>query len=360
MELKDRVEQISAMIRELREAAGDGPRARRLLDSLFRTVHSFKAAAAANDLADVSHNAHEFENLLHSLRTGKLKLDEDVLTVMDETAAGLLRPSEVAALDSFNQVSAGESDELRAEFAELKDDERHRAAEAIREGSNLYVMEAVFDVADFDRSFRELREQLEEKSEIISTAARMEDAKINFRIFYAAKSAKIPVQTILRQAVRAGESIATALGKEIAFVAQGEELLIEERIHDSLSDALLHLVRNAVDHGIESRGTVILKATTDQDQIQITVTDDGRGIDPLNLPQIFQPGFSTAKDVTELSGRGVGLDVVKTVVENLGGSVSVTSEPAKGSSFKIIIPNQSSELITPSSKLTTPNPSSDA
>ena len=340
MELKDRVEQISAMIRELRETAGDGPRVRRLLDAIFRSVHSFKATAAANDLADVSRNAHSFENLLHSLRTGKLKLDEEVLRVMDETAAGLLGQSEVAALDSVNQVSAEEGDELPADFPELKEDERHRAAEAIREGSNLYAMEAVFDVADFDQRFRELREQLEKISEIISTSATMDQAKIYFRVLYASSSEKIPVSTAFQQALRAGQSIATAQGKEIAFVAQGEELLIEESIGDSLNDMLLHLVRNAIDHGIETRGTVVLEATTDQDQIQITVTDDGRGIDPANLPRIFQPGFSTAKDVTELSGRGVGLDVVKTVVENLGGSVSVTSEPAKGSSFKIRIPSQ--------------------
>jgi len=151
---------------------------------------------------------------------------------------------------------------------------------------------------------------------------------------------------VFQQTLRAGKSIATALGKEIAFVAQGREIVFEKSIGDAIGDVLLHLVRNAVDHGIESRGTVILDATTDHDQIQIVVTDDGRGIDPANLLEIFQAGFSTATDITELSGRGVGLDVVKTVVEKFGGSVSVTSEPHKGSSFKIIFPNESSKLTT--------------
>jgi len=349
VELEDRVEQISAIIRELRQTAGDGPRVRQLLDAIFRSVHSFKAAAAANGLADVSRNAHEFENLLHSLRTGKVKLDEDVLLVMDETTAGLLRPSDVSQLDRFNQLNTEGSksaDQLPAEFAELKEDERHRAAEAIREGSNLYVMEAVFEVTDFDRRFRELRQQLEKTSEIISTSANMDQAKIYFRVLYASNSEKIPISTLFQQTLRAGESIATALGKEIAFVAQGREIVFEKSIGDAIGDALLHLVRNSVDHGIESRGTVILDATTDHDQIQIVVTDDGRGIDPANLLEIFQAGFSTATDITELSGRGVGLDVVKTVVEKFGGSVSVTSEPHKGSSFKIIFPNESSKLTT--------------
>jgi two-component system, chemotaxis family, sensor kinase CheA len=128
------------------------------------------------------------------------------------------------------------------------------------------------------------------------------------------------------------------LGKDVSFVVRGEEFLLNRPSADVLSDALLHLVRNAVDHGIESHGTVVLEATTTANEALITFTDDGRGISPEDLPLIFQPGFSTAKDVTEFSGRGVGLDAVKIAVEQLGGSVSVTSEPGKGSSFKITIP----------------------
>ena len=108
---------------------------------------------------------------------------------------------------------------------------------------------------------------------------------------------------------------------------------------DVLADALVHLVRNAVGHGIESHGTVVITAK----ETEITVTDDGRGIDPANFPLLFQPGFTTANDVTEFSGRGVGLDVVKSSIEELGGSVSVTSEPGKGSSFKIKMPNPFSD-----------------
>jgi signal transduction histidine kinase len=228
-------------------------------------------------------------------------------------------------------------------FAGLKDEERHRAAEAVREGSKLYVIEAVFDVTDFDRRFRELRDQLGKNSEIISTSAQMDRAKIYFRVLYASSSEKIPVSTIFQQALRAGKSS----GKEIEFVVQGRELVFEKPFGDAIGDAVLHLVRNAVDHGIESSGKIILDAA----ETYITVTDDGRGIDPANLPHIFQPGFSTAKEVTESSGRGVGLDVVATTIKELGGNVTVTSKPGKGSSFKINLPNQWSEIkkSTPSS-----------
>ena len=344
MNLRDRLEQISTTISELREAAADGPKSRLLVDSLFRTVHSFKAAASAEGHNDLAKTTHEFENLLHSLRTGKLTLNDEVLRVMDEAAVALREGSSLEGLPKLTHET--HHDPLPPEFANLRDDERHRAAEALREGSNLYVMKAVFDVSDFDERFRQLKEQLEKNAELISTSASMDDDKIMFQVVHASRSEKIPSQTVVQQALHTGQAVATKLGKQVQFIVRGEEIVLERRWADVLADALLHLVRNAVDHGIELHGTVILDAKPGQ----FTVTDDGRGIAPENLPLMFQPGFSTTKDVTEFSGRGVGLDAVKTTIEELGGSVSVTSEPHKGSSFKIKI----------AEPIKTPSPSSDA
>jgi len=341
VELNNRVEKISAIIDELRAAAADGRKSRQLIDSLFRAVHSFKAAALAEDRNDLTHTAHEFENLLHSLRTGKLTLDDDVLHIIDQTATALLDGSQPASINPSDELTnqTPESHELPAEFANLRDDERHRAAAALREGANPYVMEAVFEVSDFDERFRQLKERLERVAELISTTATMEDDNIIFRVVYAARSEKILAQTVFRQAVRAGNQAAAKLDKQVSFVITGEELLLDQPWADVIADALVHLVRNAVDHGIESDGTVVIKA----EETQITVTDDGRGIDAANLPRLFQPGFTTAKDATEFSGRGVGLDAVKTAVADLGGSVSVTSEPGKGASFTIKMPHPSSD-----------------
>jgi chemotaxis protein histidine kinase CheA len=202
-------------------------------------------------------------------------------------------------------------------------------------------MEAVFEVSNFDERFRQLKARLEKIAELISTSAAMEDDKIIFRVVYASNSEKIPLQTVFRQVVLSGQAVATQLGKEVNFVLEAHELLLNKSSSDVLADALLHLVRNAVDHGVEKHGNIVLEAKTVGQQTLITVTDDGRGIAPENLPLIFQPGFSTTKDVTEFSGRGVGLDAVKTAIEELGGSVSVISEPGKGSSFKITLPNES-------------------
>jgi two-component system, chemotaxis family, sensor kinase CheA len=347
--INDRVDQISATIQELRQASADNRRSRQLVDSLFRTVHTFKAAASAEDLTDLSRTAHEFENLLHALRIGKVTLDPEVFRVFDETVVALRNGSEAATLNRFNETTRGATTgdgELPPGFPNLKDDERHRALAALREGANLYVMNVEFAASDFDERFRQLKEQLEKVAELISTSATMKDDKIIFRIVYASRSEKIPVRTVLQQAIHAGKSVAAKLGKNVTFVLRGDEFLLDKPWAEVLADASIHLVRNAVDHGIESEGTVILETTANQ----ITVTDDGRGITPDNLPLLFQPGFSTAPDVTELSGRGVGLDAVKTAVEEFGGSVSVTSEPGQGSSFKITMPDQ----------ITTPNPSSDS
>ena len=345
MELKDRVQQISTLVEELRQAAGDGRRSRELIDSLFRTVHSFKAAASAAGRHDASAAAHEFENLLQALRTGDLQLDNEVLQVCEHNAAGLLDGSGYfGAGDHFTVTEIYKVPRqalLPDEFANLRDEERHRANAAIQEGSNLYLMEAVFEVSDFENRIRQLKQRLEEVAELISTSPTMDDDKIIFQVVYASNSEKFPVQTILQRAALTGKSLAANLNKKIEFVVRGEESLLDRVWADVLPDALLHLVRNAIDHGIESRGTVVLEATSTPNTMLITVTDDGRGIAPENLPLIFQPGFSTATDITDLSGRGVGLDVVKTIMESLGGSVGVTSQPGRGSSFKITIPNPS-------------------
>lgn len=359
MELKNRVEQISALIADLRQSAGDGPKSRELIDSLFRTVHSFKAAAAAAGRHDASGAAHQFENLLHALRTGELKLDNEVLRICEHNAVGLLDGTGASSFDSFTTSELDKAQShvlLPDEFASLREAERHRAAAAMQEGSNLYLMEVAFGVSDFEQRFRQLKDRLAEVAELISTSPLMRDDQIIFKVVYASRTEKIPVQTVLCQAALTGTSIAANLNKQVEFVVQGEELLVERSVSDVLEDVLLHLVRNAVDHGIESRGTVVLEATQDGDHALITVTDDGSGIARENLALVFQPGFTTAGEITEFSGRGVGLDAVKTIVEDFGGSVSVTSEPGTGSSFQITIPNP---IKTPD-PIMMPNPSSDA
>jgi two-component system chemotaxis sensor kinase CheA len=154
----------------------------------------------------------------------------------------------------------------------------------------------------------------------------------------------------------------------------GEKIRIDAGLMSALKETLTHLIRNSVDHGIEkpdrriaagkdTEGCIQLRATHDDRTLTIEVQDDGAGIQPEILRErairdgfstaeklagletstllqlIFQPGFSTAREVTKLSGRGVGLDVVKTRLQSVGGTVSVSSEPGRGTLFCLTLPD---------------------
>ncbi|HSE17153.1 MAG TPA: ATP-binding protein [Pyrinomonadaceae bacterium] len=316
-DLKDKLQQIKNALAELRAFAAGGPETRKQLDSLFRQVHSLKALASADGLTDLSRAAHELENVLHSLRAGESTLDNHTMEQLAETLPSNLVPHEI--------------------WNSLKAHEKHALKQSISEGANIFVVDASFDVADFDREFQKLKEKLSSEGEVISVFPRVESEhpeKITFRILCAGTASRV-----LERAVRAGRAAADALGKEIEFEVSGADVSLD----DAIADCLLHLVRNAVHHGIESRGTITIEATNDQDQLRITVTDDGRGIDPETIASgvLFEPGFSTASEISEISGRGVGLDVVKTTVEQRGGSVKIESEPGKGSTFQLILPSKS-------------------
>src|SRR5687768_11421413 len=307
-DFEERFAQISAKIDQLRAASGKDRR--EMLDSLFRSAHSLKAAAHANGLNDLAVRAHEFEDLLHAVRTGRASLDE---------------------LPNFDHPQNLQiEDVIPAEIrSSLKDEERYRLAECVAENAHIYLVETNFNVSDFDRQFQQLKEQLNKIGEVIATAPKVENERLNFRIVYATNS---DLYRIVDQAVRAGRTVAEATGKEVDFSIRIDGAL-DKSVCDALADPLTHLVRNAVDHGIETKGHVSIEAG----ETRILITDDGRGIDPSIIDRVFEPGFSTAPEVTAISGRGVGLDVVKTAINELGGTIAVSSEPGKGTTFEIIL-----------------------
>lgn len=183
----------------------------------------------------------------------------------------------------------------------------------------------------------------------------------------------VPVEQLFRRFPRVVHDVAKQRNKEIVLEIAGQNTDLDKGILDSLAEPLAHLVRNAADHGIESqaerdaagkpaRGTVRLNAYHEGDQVVIEVSDDGRGLNrekivrkaiernivtPLEasrlnemegLQLIFEPGLSTADEITEISGRGVGLDVVKNALEYLKGSVELKSEAGKGTTFRLMMP----------------------
>jgi two-component system, chemotaxis family, sensor kinase CheA len=179
----------------------------------------------------------------------------------------------------------------------------------------------------------------------------LKDAAINMRT--------LPLASIVGPLPRAVRDIAAEQGKEVELVVKGAETELDRVILESLSEPLVHLLRNSVGHGIETpaervrarkpgKGRLELRAETRGGRVEITVSDDGRGVSATALEEarrvgslvevLTRPGYSTASEVTELSGRGVGLDAVKKHVESFGGTMEVRSEPGKGTAIILQLP----------------------
>jgi two-component system chemotaxis sensor kinase CheA len=199
--------------------------------------------------------------------------------------------------------------------------------------------------------------------QIRSSFISLEDQLINLRL--------VPLGPTLQRTMRAGRAAARSNFKEINFEISGADIRLDKLLVETIADPLIHLVRNAVDHGIETaeertqagkppRGTVRIEAVSEGSQSRLRVTDDGRGVDPVlisaaaqrlgifpsddeldidrSLRLIFRPGFTTVTSASETSGRGVGLDAVETAVEQVGGELRVSSKPGLGTTFEIRLP----------------------
>ncbi len=183
----------------------------------------------------------------------------------------------------------------------------------------------------------------------------------------------VPIEQVFNRFPRMVRDLTKKLGKDIDLVIEGKETELDRKIIDEIADPLLHLVRNSIDHGIENpedrkrsgkpaQGTLRLAAKQEGNSIVIIVEDDGRGINVEDIKRkavekgfisqqeleqmdeasiinlIFVPGFSTATEVTDISGRGVGLDVVKATIQSLNGTISVENRPGQGTIFTISLP----------------------
>ncbi len=208
----------------------------------------------------------------------------------------------------------------------------------------------------------EAEDELEEHGKI---TASLQDTVLEIRL--------VPLRKIVGNFPRVVRDISRQQGKEIDFQMEGVDIEMDRSILNELGDPLMHLIRNAVDHGIESpeeriengkppEGTIRLIGERERDRVSVTVQDDGSGLDVEKIRQkaidqgvimeeearmmndsevydlIFHPGFSTTEEVTEVSGRGVGMDVVNQVVRGVDGSINVESEPNAGTSITLMLP----------------------
>lgn len=270
-----------------------------------------------------------------------------------ESARGRLRSSETEALfERFSRL--GDRFMRLAEHLELPTEVRTLLD---RVESDLHMLR--------DDAFRFVRRNDDGINTLHGNLSKMAD--------HVAEARLVPLSTVFDAFPRAVRDMARTQSKEVDLLIENADIGVDRSMLGDVRDALVHLLRNAVDHGLESpetrqalgkplTGRIRIRVRVDGDMLHIEVEDDGRGIDPERLRQvainkrlitavqaaalsereaielIFRPGFSTREQVSELSGRGVGMDVVKRKVETLGGSVGVNSRIGRGTTITLRLP----------------------
>ncbi|NPC84519.1 response regulator [Pyxidicoccus fallax] len=314
------------------------------------------AAAAASAHAEDAPSAAKSAVADRTIRVNVEVLDSLGLLAGDllvESARGRLRSSETEAL--FERFSRLGDRFLR--LAEHLDIPAQVRAALDRVESDLHMLR--------DDAFRFVRRNDDGINTLHGNLAKMAD--------HVAEARLVPLSTVFDAFPRAVREMSRTQGKEVDLVIENADIGVDRSMLGDVRDALVHLLRNSVDHAIEApdmrqqlgkplTGRVRIRVRVDGDMLHIEVEDDGRGMDPERLRQaavskrlltqvqaaalsereaielIFRPGFSTRDQVSELSGRGVGMDVVKRKVETLGGSVGVSSRIGRGTTITLRLP----------------------
>lgn len=369
------------------------------INALFRVFHSIKGVSSFLDIADVTRLAHVTETLLALVRDGKMKLAGSALDVVFEATEmmrqtlGEVRRAVEASLsfpvvpgvppliERIEAVMRGEevAPARRAAAAEGGPTE---GREAGTEGTKLknavkVDVELITQFAERVEALAKLRETLRAlglPAEAQAALTELDGICVDLRQATSMMQ-MVSLSTLFQKMTRMVRDLSKKTGKLARLVLAGQDTLIERTMAEKLSDPLVHMIRNAVDHGIEDSerrrglgkpalGTVKLSAAHEESggrrAVVIRLQDDGKGLDPDMLRDkaiskglipassdlsrddcyqlIFLAGFSTAAAVTAISGRGVGMDVVRRNIEALGGKIQITSEVGRGSTFTITLP----------------------
>jgi two-component system chemotaxis sensor kinase CheA len=406
-EAKEHLNGMGDAVVALEKDPGD----REKINTLFRMAHSLKGMGASmgyNDIADLSHT---MEDLMHKVREGVFLFDSaaaDLLLEGTDLLIALVRDVEAGGTGAGDIVdlkrrlatyapepaaepSPGKGKTSGKVPATATPDEKS-AEEAVTEDSAAQILRESPDSQQtvrvrtgvLDRLINLTGELITNKNRMENIAREFESPQLDTSIVELSRLLRelhdevlkvrlIPFASIADRLPRTVRDLAKKEGKEVEFHITGKEIEIDRGILEELSDPLLHILRNAVDHGIETReerltvgkppaGRISIDVAREKDQVLVTISDDGRGMDPARLIAaaldkglvkkedaakvtarqalmlICAPGFSTARQVSDISGRGVGMDVVRSSLQSLGGTLTIESEPGKGSRFLLSLP----------------------
>lgn len=386
------------------------------LNGVFRSFHTIKGLAGFLGATSIHELAHETENVLDLARSGKLVLSHSIIDLILKSADALNLCLDLARTQSLNSIPACDPALLSA----LEDVSSGRAVADQMEtrasvGGGLAVSvseDAGREVSAEPSPRREslaasggagvenslvrietskLEYLIDMVGELViaesvvrhdPAIARSEDPLLSRNLTQLARVVQevqktsmsmrmVAVGTLFRKMSRLTRDLARKQGKAIELITIGDDVELDRSIVEDLADPVVHMIRNAVDHGLEmpaerlaagkpEKGTIRLQATHDAGDIVIEISDDGRGMDPARIlakarrqglvgehempdeetifKLIFEAGFSTAEKVTDMSGRGVGMDVVKKQIQKLRGRVAIRSTLGKGCTFVLRLP----------------------
>ncbi|HEV7706173.1 MAG TPA: chemotaxis protein CheA [Gemmatimonadaceae bacterium] len=399
-------EQLSTMNEELL-ALERAPTASEPVSAVFRAVHSMKGMSATMGYATVTALAHELESLLDRVRHAEIVVDRSVTDALFAAVDALERAVEIEVAGGSAESSAAPAlDQLRTLARE-----RASAPPALTTQEFALPSTAEFPVPTSTQEFaipgaaqtsvtkgpRTIRVELRRldgltnlAGELLVARGRLTDVAheiaspaLDEALAQASRlisdlheeimaSRMVPVGQVFDRFPRMVRDAAHSLGKEIELTLNGREIELDRSMLDEVGEPMVHLLRNAADHGIElpdvreragkSRaGQLTLTVTRERQMVTMRVHDDGRGIDRAQVLAraraeglvdaavetlddeqlvriIARPGFSTAEKITDISGRGVGIDVVLTRVRALGGSVEIASKPGEGTTVTLRLP----------------------
>ena len=368
------------------------PDDRKSIDSIFRIVHTIKGNAMGIGLEDVGALAHVFEDVVGEIRNGRISTDEEIFQslfrALDKLGALL------EAIESGKKVRfLGIKTKLEILLKRLKEAEPAKEpeeasrpeepqAEESTEDASMHFGDSInIAVGKMDELLDLTGEIMIEKDRLlndlgsnVSTEFNRLNRLISDLQYSMLKVRMVPLDFMFNRFYRVVRDAAQLEGKKVNLSLEGVEVEIDRNILKVISESLVHVVRNAVAHGIEEptvrtqkgkseSGTITLKGLYDKDSVIIEVADDGKGINPADIRaklkstkvldekvieamddtdivrQIFTPGFSNADKVTEISGRGVGMDVVKRSVESIGGHVVIDSQIDVGTNMQLRLPS---------------------
>jgi two-component system chemotaxis sensor kinase CheA len=334
----------------------------------FRAVHSIKGMAAAMGYTQVTDTAHSLESLLDSVRRREERVTPPLLQLMLE---------EADALETGIEQAVRPATEAPTTSARVGDDVQRADASVTRAAYVRVRARRLDTLMDLVGELEIARGGLERE------LLRVRDDRANAAFTHASRllttlrdeiieARMVPVGQVFDRFPRLVRETARMLGKSVDFVLEGSDIELDRSMLDRIGDPVMHLLRNALDHGIESpderewmgkgrQGRLTLSATREADHVLVRVTDDGRGVDQepvlrraramgliaadateLDAAELLRilatPGFSTAASVTSVSGRGVGLDAVDAAVRTLGGSLQMETWLGRGTAITLKLP----------------------